>query len=149
VTRCRANFPGPAKRAGFPRGAAATLLLACAGVAGAAPPTPAAGQQPGGHWVTRTQARLVLEPAQQQELRRLVEENAARMRQIQASHVENLSPERDLQLRAAINRLQREFREDLGRILTAGQLAEWDALLEDLLGAVHLRFAARPADASH
>lgn len=125
------------------------MLLACAGGASAAPPeSVAGGQPPGRHWVTRTQARLVLEPAQQRELRLLVDENSIRMRQIQASHAENPSPERDRQLRAAINRLQRDFREDLGRILTAGQLAEWDALLEELVGAVHLRYAARPVGAA-
>jgi hypothetical protein len=45
--------------------------------------------------------------------------------------------------------LQREFRDSLALILSASQLTEWDVLLEELLGEVHLRNAPRLAEAVH
>lgn len=42
---------------------------------------------------------------------------------------------------AEMETLQREFRAGLARILEPEQLAEWNVLLEELLGAVHLRNA--------
>jgi hypothetical protein len=39
--------------------------------------------------------------------------------------------------------LQTEFRAKLALILTAEQLGEWDALLEELLGEVHMRYLPR------
>jgi hypothetical protein len=87
-------------------------------------------------WVVRAQRRLALKPAQQRELRMLVDDNAARMQSLPR------------QLRTdGMAGLQREFRGGLARILEPEQLAEWDILLEELLGAVHLRNA--PTLAGH
>src|SRR5689334_8092148 len=79
-------------------------------------------------WVVRAQQRLALNPAQQRELHALVDDNNAKMQSL----ARQPRPE-DMQ------RLRSEFRDGLGRILEPAQLAEWDALLEELLGAVHLR----------
>jgi hypothetical protein len=87
-------------------------------------------------WVVRAQRRLALKPAQQCELRMLVDDNAMKMQSLPRHvHLEDMEA------------LQREFRVGLARILEPEQLAEWDALLEDLLGAVHLRNA--PMLAAH
>jgi hypothetical protein len=42
--------------------------------------------------------------------------------------------------------LQRRFRGELALILTAAQLIAWDALLEELLGEVHMRHLPRMVD---
>ena len=89
-------------------------------------------------WMQRAQQRLALKPAQQHELRVLVSDNAARMQALP----QRPQPE-DMEA------LQREFRVGLAAILSPGQLAEWDGLLEELLGAVHLRNAPMLAERSH
>jgi len=110
---------------------AATALLVCSGTAVAEPPAePRSLPQ----WVLRAQERLGLLPAQRLELRALVDENTARMSALPPGGMPDL---------------QREFRQALAEILTPGQLAEWDALIEELLGEVHLRNAPRIADAAH
>jgi hypothetical protein len=81
-------------------------------------------------WVVRAQQRLALAPAQQCEVRRLVDENTVRMQAL---------PHQPKP--AEIEALQREFRAGLARILAPEQLAEWNVLLEELLGAVRLRDA--------
>jgi hypothetical protein len=81
-------------------------------------------------WVVRAQLRLALKPAQQRELRVLVDSNAMKMEALSRP----LCPEE-------MAELQREFRIGLVRILEPEQLAEWNVLLEELLGAVHLRNA--------
>jgi len=81
-------------------------------------------------WVVRAQLRLALKPAQQRALRMLVDDNSVKMESLPRQ----FRPE-DMQA------LQREFRVRLARILEPGQLAEWDALLEELLGEVHMRHA--------
>lgn len=81
-------------------------------------------------WVVRAQQRLALRPAQQRELRMLVDDNSVKMESLPR----HFRPEE-------MQALQREFRLGLARILEPGQLAEWDALLEELLGAVHMRNA--------
>lgn len=86
-------------------------------------------------WVVRAQQRLALKPAQQRELHALIDDNNAKMQLLPRQPHPG-----DLQ------RLQREFREGLGRVLEPAQLAEWDALLEELLGAVHLRNAPMLAE---
>jgi hypothetical protein len=87
-------------------------------------------------WVVRAQQRLAFKPVQQRELRMLVDDNAAKMQSLpRQSRTEGMAA------------LQREFRVGLARILEPGQLAEWDVLLEELLGAVHLRNA--PMLAAH
>ena len=43
-------------------------------------------------------------------------------------------------------KLQLRFRSELRGILTPEQLSEWDELIEELLGQVHLRHAPRMAD---
>lgn len=82
-------------------------------------------------WVVRAQQRLALTPLQRRELRALVDDNAVRLQALQERH-----PAFD-----DMETLQREFRGKLSRILEPDQLAAWDALLEELLGAVHLRNA--------
>lgn len=89
------------------------------------------------HWMLRAQQRLALEPTQQRELRLLVDDNAARLRSLPRVRHEDMQT------------LQREFRDALARILTPDQLAEWNLLLEELLGAVHLRNAPVLAERRH
>ena len=81
-------------------------------------------------WVLRAQQRLALTPAQQRELRVLVDDNAVKMHSL---------PRR--MRRETMEALQREFRVGLAGILEPEQLAEWNVLLEELLGAVHMRNA--------
>ena len=81
-------------------------------------------------WAVRAQQRLALKPAQQRELRVLVDANAVKMEALPRP----LCPEK-------MAALQREFRVGLVRILDPEQVAEWNVLLEELLGAVHLRNA--------
>jgi hypothetical protein len=90
-------------------------------------------------WAVRAQQRLALKPAQQRELRALVEANTARLQALQGHHpgVQDMAG------------VQREFRVGLAQILEPGQLAEWDSLLEELLGAVHLRNTPMLAERRH
>jgi hypothetical protein len=82
-------------------------------------------------WVQRAQQRLALLPAQQRELHVLINDNSEKLEALQ---------ERAAKLRRQeLESLQREFRHELARILSDAQLAQWDALLEELLGEVHLR----------
>jgi len=110
---------------------AATALLVCSGAAVAEPPAQSRSLP---QWVLRAQERLSLEPVQQRELRALVDDNATRMLTLQPGGMADL---------------QREFRRRLAEILTPEQLGEWDALIEELLGEVHLLNAPRFADAVH
>src|SRR5688572_3373765 len=89
------------------------------------------------HWMLRARQRLALEPTQQRELRLLVDDNAARLRSLPRVRHEDMQS------------LQREFRDALAQILTPDQLAEWNLLLEELLGAVHLRNAPMLAERRH
>jgi hypothetical protein len=89
-------------------------------------------------WVLRAQQRLALRPAQQRELSILISGNSEKIEALQR-HDNKLR-------RVDMDALQREFRDGLARILTDTQLAEWDALLEELLGEVHLRNAPRLAE---
>ena len=81
-------------------------------------------------WVVRAQQRLALKPAQQRQLRMLVDDNAVKMQSLPPGPC----PEE-------LTALQREFRVRLARILGAGQLADWHGLLEELLGAERPRGA--------
>jgi hypothetical protein len=81
-------------------------------------------------WVVRAQQRLALRPAQQRAIHRLVDENTMRIQAL---------PHRPGA--AQMEAMQREFRAGLARVLEPEQLAEWNVLLEELLGAVHLRNA--------
>jgi hypothetical protein len=87
-------------------------------------------------WMVRAQQRLALRPLQQRELRALVADNTVRLQSLQETR-----PTFD-----DMEALQREFRVELARILEPDQLAAWDALLEELLGAVHLRNAPMLAE---
>lgn len=89
-------------------------------------------------WMLRAQQRLALKPAQQRGLRTLVDENSVKVQAVsgRASHEH-------------VEALRREFRVGLADILSPEQLAEWDALLEELLGAVHLHHAPLLARRSH
>jgi hypothetical protein len=87
-------------------------------------------------WVVRAQQRLALKPEQRRELRALVDDNTARLQALQEGH-----PTFD-----DMQALQRAFRVELARILDPGQLQAWDTLLEELLGAVHLRNAPMLAE---
>ena len=91
-------------------------------------------------WVLRAQQRLALKPAQQFELRALVDVNTVKLQALQ-----RLSGARLEQMAA----LQREFRAGLGLILSADQLVKWDLLLEELLGAVQLRNTPMLAERAH
>jgi hypothetical protein len=87
-------------------------------------------------WVVRAQQRLALKPVQQRELRALVDDSTMRLQSLQKRHATFDDMEA----------LQREFRTELARVLEPEQLAAWDALLEELLGAVHLRNAPMLAE---
>jgi hypothetical protein len=89
-------------------------------------------------WVVRAQQRLALQPAQQRDLRMLMDDNSVKMRSLPRQ----LRPD-DMEA------LQREFRVALARILEPAQLAEWDVLLEELLGTVHLRNTPMLAERNH
>lgn len=82
-------------------------------------------------WVLSAQERLALAPGQQRELRALMEESSSRMTTLQSRRVR----------REEVAVLHREFREGLVAILKPEQVAEWDALVEELLREVHLRNA--------
>ena len=113
------------------QGAASALMMS--GPAFADPVTEVASLP---QWAVRAQQRLALKPAQQRELRALVDDNTVQLQSLQERH-----PTFD-----DMEALQREFRVELARILEPEQLAAWDALLEELLGAVHLRNAPMLAD---
>ena len=121
---------------------AATALIACTCPVVAEPEAAEAGRAATSlpQWMLRAQQRLALEPAQLRELRILISQSAERMRELGASG------SRDVH-REGMATLRREFRDALVDILSPGQLAEWDALLEELLGEVHLRQAPRLANA--
>jgi len=125
---------------------AASALIACATPAF---PDPAEESASLPQWMVRAQQRLALKPAQQLELRDLVELNTSRLAALQRRL--RLQPG-DEQARARLDEmaaLQRDFRERLAAILSPGQLAEWDTLLEELLGEVHLRNAPLLVERQH
>lgn len=126
---------------------AASALFVCSGTA-MADPEPAQAEDPAGRsamslprWVLQAQSRLALEPRQQRELRALADENSERMLQVSARHPQTQ--------REQVAALQIEFRGALRDILTPEQLAEWDALLEELVSRVHLRNAPRLVTSTH
>jgi len=123
----------------------ATAWFACTAPA-LADPEPAVTSLP--QWVMRAQQRLGLQPEQQRELRTLVDANSERLRELREFYPGDSVDARQAQ-REAMAGLQYEFRGGLARILTPGQLAEWDTLIEELLGEVHLRNAPRFADSAH
>jgi hypothetical protein len=90
-------------------------------------------------WVLRAQQRLALKPMQRRELRALVEDNTMRLQALQRLPL----------AREELAAVQREFRTSLGLILSPDQLVEWDLLLEELLGQVHLRNAPVLAERAH
>ena len=101
------------------------------------------------HWVLRAQERLALAPAQQRELRSLVDVNADRLRELQARYAARRDAAGCLAQRQDMATLQLEFRDRLTAILSSEQLAEWDVLLEELIGEVHLRNAPRLVENAH
>jgi len=123
-------------------GGTASALLACAGEVVADPQPATSGLT---QWVMRAQQRLGLEPEQQRELRALVDDNAGRLDEMRARYSSDTAEARRAQ-RAAMAGIQEDFRHGLAGILTAAQLAEWDALVEELLGQVHLRQGIRLAE---
>ena len=125
---------------------AAGALFACFGV-GSAEAEPETGSLP--QWVLRSQARLGLSAEQQVELCALVDENSARLRQLQLRHAGRNSAAAHRAQRGEMAVVQRQFRDRLGIILSAAQLAAWDALLEELLGKVHMRHTPRFAPVAH
>lgn len=100
-------------------------------------------------WMVRAQERLALKPDQQRELRDLVDENAERMHALQVRLAGDDSAGARRMRLDELAGLQRLFRDELASILTPGQLAEWDTLLEELLGQVHLRNGVRVAEVTH
>jgi hypothetical protein len=97
-------------------------------------------------WITQAQQRLGLQIGQQRQLRALVDENSERLRELRESHSPLDGSEARRAQREAMASLQVEFRGRLVGILTPGQLIEWDSLVEELLGEIHLRNAPRVAE---
>jgi hypothetical protein len=124
---------------------AATALLACAGAD--AEPEPVVTSLP--HWVVRAQERLALDPLQQHELRVLIDGNAERLREMRSRFAGRDVTDARRGQREEMAALQRQFRGGLAGILSPEQLAEWDVLIEELLGQVHLRNAPRLAESTH
>lgn len=125
---------------------AATALFVCAGPVLADSDTGVISLP---QWVLRAQERLGLQPTQQLELRSLIDGNAERLREMSERFADRESSQtRDAQ-RVAMLALQVEFRGGLTQILTSEQLAEWDTLIEELLGQVHLRNAPMLANSAH
>jgi Spy/CpxP family protein refolding chaperone len=116
-------------------GGAASALLACGGEAIADTPRMVSSLP---QWVTQAEERLALQPEQQRELRLLVDGNAERLDEMRERFAGD-SPEARRAQRTAMAGLQLEFRQGLAAILTPRQLAEWDQLVEELLGQLHLR----------
>jgi hypothetical protein len=87
------------------------------------------------HWVVRAQQRLSLNASQQRALRILVNDNALKVLSLPSRRCHE-----DVEI------LRGEFRAGLAQILHPRQVAEWDRLLEELLGALHLRNAPLPGD---
>jgi hypothetical protein len=116
---------------------AASALFAVAGTA-LADPVVESGDLT--QWVQRAQHRLALKPAQQRELRALVDDNTVRLQALQRL------PQARLEEMVAV---QREFRAGLGLILSPEQLVQWDLLLEELLLEIHLRNTPVLAERAH
>lgn len=116
---------------------AASALFAVAGTA-LADPVVESGDLT--QWVQRAQHRLALKPAQQRELRALVDDNTVKLQALQQSRQARLEE---------MAALQREFRVGLGSILSPDQLTQWDLLLEELLGEIHLRNTPILAERAH
>jgi hypothetical protein len=77
-------------------------------------------------WAGRAQQRLGLTPAQQRALQVFIGEQTVKQSLPRQSRA------------APVEALQHEFRAGLARILGPDQLAEWDLLLEELPGALHV-----------
>ena len=122
-------------------GGAASALLACGGAAVADTPRMVTSLP---QWVTRAEERLALQPDQERELRRLVDGNAERLDGLRERFPGDSAEARRAR-RTAMAGLQMEFRHGLAAILTPRQLADWDQLVEELLGQVHLRHGTRLA----
>ena len=97
-------------------------------------------------WVVRAQERLGLDPSQQWDLRVLVDANAERLREMRERYAGQDTNDSRRGQRDEMAALQLRFRSELRGILTPEQLSEWDELIEELLGQVHLRHAPRMAD---
>ena len=123
---------------------AATALLACSGAVSGEPAVTNLPQ-----WVLRAQERLGLQPEQQRDLRLLVDANAGRLRAVGERHADGKTADsRQARLQEMAD-LQIEFRAGLNHILTAAQLAEWDALIEELLGQLHRRNLPRLVESTN
>jgi hypothetical protein len=122
--------------------AAVSALLACAGDA-VADPRPPATSLP--QWIMRAQERLGLQPGQQRELRLLVDGNAVRLDEMRLRFAHDSTAGASRAQREAMAGIQLDFRQGLAGILSPEQLVEWDVLVEELLGQVHLRHAPRVA----
>lgn len=125
---------------------AASALFACATPAFSDPVEESANLP---RWMVRAQQRLALQPVQQRELRELVQLNTSKMAALQRRLELQSGDERAHARHDEMAVLQREFREGLAAILSPDQLAEWDTLLEELLGEVHLRNAPLLAERQH
>jgi hypothetical protein len=123
---------------------AAIVLLACAipAIADNGPVTSLP------QWISQAQQRLGLQAGQQRELRALVDANAERLRELRERNGDLGAGEARRAQREEMANLQLEFRSRLVGILTPVQLAEWDSLVEELLGQIHLRHAPRLAEAA-
>lgn len=114
---------------------AASALFAWMGAAWAEP-VPESDSLP--QWVQRAQERLALNAEQRRGLCLLVDVNSERLRTLQNRHAVANPDDSGRVQREEMAALQRAFRGDLALILTTPQLAEWDALLAELLGESQL-----------
>jgi hypothetical protein len=121
-------------------------LFACCGVA-SAEAGPESTSLP--QWVPRAEARLGLSAGQETELRALADENSARLRQLQVRHAGRNSAAAHRAQRDEMAMVQRRFRDRLETILSGAQLVAWDALLQELLGEVHMRNTPQSAAVAH
>jgi|SRR5262245_43941189 len=129
----------------FFRGAA-SALFACATPA-FPDPVEESGNLP--QWMVRAQLRLALQPDQLRELRELVDLNNSKLAALQLRPDPRTGDEQLRARRREVTSLQREFRDGLAAIMSPAQLAEWDKLLAELLGEVHLRNAQLLAGLQH
>ena len=74
-----------------------------------------------------------------------VDGNAVRLDEMRLRFADETTADARRAQREVMAGIQLDFRQGLAGILSPEQLAEWDVLVEELLGQVHLRHAPRVA----
>jgi hypothetical protein len=97
----------------------------------------------------RAQQRLALKLAQQQELRELADLNASKLAALRRRQALLIGEEQVRAGQRETAALQCEFRAGLAAVLSPAQLAEWDTLMEELLGEVRRHDAPLLAGRQH